>query len=192
METQLLDGTPASPDSVEPNPPRQPAAPAAGAVKLRPASPSPGQHYLIQQGMTKRMASKILADGKSEKYLNTKVTARVFLVAQANSVDELTRTQRLAAKMARAPDANYHERCGFMAIVPQCAMALARMSEVALTTARNLDLPEENGETPVLKPTQNVFVGFPPVATGSARQGSAIAKLGDTPGVEVLETKNGG
>ena len=138
------------------------------------------------------MATKILADGKSQKYLNTKVTARVCLVAQANSVDEVMKMQRTAAKMAKNPDVDFRTRVSAMAIVPQCGMALARLSEVAISTARNLDLPEGNDEVKVVRPIQNNFFGFPPVATNSNRQTSAIAKIGDSEVLEVAEMPKSG
>lgn len=158
-------------------------------------NPSPGaKDFLKQLGMTKRMAMKILADGRSEKYLNTKVTARVLLVSQANSVDQVNQVQRMAAKLAKNPDMDFRTRVSCMMVVPQCGMALARLSEVALATARNLDLPEDagGGDAAPKIAQQNNFFGFPPVADPPDRKGSVFAKLGDSPVTDVTEVPKPG
>jgi len=186
MATLLSAGIPALPDSAEAPPPISPAA-ALAAVVAKGGSPNMDQEFLLKLGMTKRMSKRIMADGKSQRYLNTKVTAQVLLVAQANSIDEIMKTQRVAAKMGKNTDIDFRTRCGCLAVVPQCGMALARLSEVAISTARNLDQPEDNGEQRVVAPTQNNFFGFPPVATSRPNRGSAIARIGDspTPDIEV-------
>jgi hypothetical protein len=100
------------------------------------------------------------------------------------------KTQRVAAKMGKNTDIDFRTRCGCLAVVPQCGMALARLSEVAISTARNLDQPDDNGETRVVAPTQNNFFGFPPVATASNRRTSVLAKIGDSETIEVEEGAN--
>ena len=191
METQLSAGTPACPDLADRLPPHFPVP-----SRVEPADElGPNKFdrdFLRQLGMTKSMAAKILADGKSQRYLNTKITARVMLVAQANSVDELMKTQRVAAKMGKDKSIDARTRCACLAVVPQCGMALARLSEAAIGVARNLDEPEDNGEGRIVKPVQNNFFGFPPVATKSNRTTSVTAKIGDSEVTNVEEAVNGG
>lgn len=120
----------------------------------------------------------MLANGKSESYLNTKITARVMLVNHANGVEQIMMAQRKANLMGKDKGIDPRTRCACLSVVAQCGMALARLSEVALVTARNLDQPDENGESKVVKPTQNNYFGFPPVATSPNRAIEASATTG--------------
>jgi hypothetical protein len=175
----------------QPAPPEQPPADPADELTRRDGGRTvtgPDKDFLKQLGMTKRMAMKILASGKSEKYLNTKVTARVLLVTQANSVDQIMMAQRKANLMAKDKSLDPRTRCACLAVVPQCGMALARLSEVAISTARNLDLPEDAGEKTAIKPVQNNYFGFPPVVAMPLRNLTPSAKTGETITVEAVES----
>lgn len=151
---------------------------------------SPDKSLLAQLGMTKRMAMKTLAQGRSERYLNTKITARVHLVMQANSADEISKAQKTANKLSKDKTLDGRSRAACVVAVAQCGMSLARASEVAMSLARNLDAPEEEGEKPAVRPVQNNYYGFPPVAKPSNRRSAASASSGDGAIVDVTpETK---
>lgn len=140
----------------------------------------PDRDFLKSLGITKKVALRLLANGKSETFLNTKVTARVYLVHQANSAEEIMMAQRKANLLAKDRDVtDVRTKAACLAVVAQCAMALARLSEVALATARNLDQPEDEGTKPKITPIQNNFFGFPPVAPNPRKGLESSARSGD-------------
>ena len=144
-----------------------------------------GQEFLKKMGLTLRSAKRILANGKNGRYLNTKITARVLMVDQVNGIEQIMLAQRNANRYARNPDMPFRDRVACLAVVAQSGMALARLSEVSLATARALDDPEEDASTRVVKPVQNNYFGFPPVVKAASLESANPATNGNTPVTEI-------
>ena len=199
METPNSAGPTALPDSADlPKPPPEsataitPVAEVAAVVSPRkPFSPftdnpdPPDKEFLKALGISRKVATRMLANGKSDAYLNTRVTARVYIVHQANSAEVLMLSQKHALMLGRNKKLDPRVRAACLAVVPQCTMALARLSEVALATARSMDVPDESGENKVIKPTQNNFFAFPPVAAAPKRTLQSSAINGNEDAVDV-------
>ncbi len=139
----------------------------------------PDKQTLQAFGLSKKAAMRLLANGKSTKYLNTRITCKVLMVMQSNSVEEIQKCQRTANKMSKDTTFDGRTRAACLTVVTQAGMALARLSEVAIATARNLDQPESEGEQAPVKLTQNNIFGFPPVSDGSERRATQPARNGN-------------
>ena len=177
--TPNSDG-PVSPPALAESPGTPPEENLAAMENVPDAAESlPDKEFLRRLGVTRKVAQRMLmADGKSEAFLNTRVTARVYLVHQTNSAEEIMKAQRKANSLGSDTDQDGRTRAACLAVVAQCGMALARLSEVALATARNLDVPEEGGGSKVVKPVQNNYFGFPPVAEDPRNPLTPPAKIG--------------
>lgn len=153
--------------------------PPPGAVPPAEAgSDLPDKDQLKAFGLTKKAAMRLLANGKSSKYLNTRITCKVLMVHQANNVEQIQMAQKTANKMSKDPSFDGRTRAACLTVVTQCGMSLARLSEVAIATARNLDMPEDEGDKPPMRLTQNNIFGFPPVAGDTERRTTDPAKNG--------------
>ena len=130
-------------------------------------------------GIGKAVAMRLLADGKSERFLNTRITARVYVVHQVNSAEEVMKAQKRANAIGMDPTVDVRSRVAALDVASRCAMSLARLSEVALVTARNMDEPENANDPKVVKPVQNNYFAYPPVAAISNREPAASATSGE-------------
>jgi hypothetical protein len=178
METTVLDGQTTSQESAGLNPVGKPQPPADAAAAADMSSSLPDREQMKAFGLTKKAAMRLLANGKSKAYLNTRITCKVLLIHAANSAEQIQMAQKTANKMSKDPAFDGRTRAACLTVVTQCGMSLARLSEVAIATARNLDMPEEEGDKPPVKATQNNYYGFPPVSDGRERRVSEPANNG--------------
>ena len=142
--------------------------------------------FLKSLGLTFGSAKKILANGRDSKYLNTKITARVLMIQQANGIEEIMISQKAANRYSKNPEFAPKDRVACLGVVAQCGIALARLSEISLTTARALDVPSEGDSANVVRPVQNNFFGFPPVVQVSTGEPKSPATNGSSQVTDVM------
>lgn len=152
--------------------------PDAAAAAEDEESSLPDKDVLRVMGYTKKTAARLLANGKSKKYLNTLITCKVAMVHGCNSMEQVMMLQKGALKTSKREDVDARTRVAAMAVGVQAGMTWARMAEAMIATARNLDMPEDEGKKPPVKATQNNYYGFPPVSDGSERRTTDPAKNG--------------
>jgi len=138
------------------------------------------KQFLDSLGIGKAVATRLLADGKTDRFLNTRITARVYVVHQFNSAEEVMKAQKSANVIGINPAIDIRSRVAALDVAARCAMALARLSEVAMTTARNMDAPENANDPKVVKPIQNNYFAYPPVAPVSNREPDSAATNGES------------
>lgn len=154
------------------------AAPPAGSGPQADEANMPDGQMLRVMGYTKKTAARLLANGKSKKYLNTLITCKVAMVHGCNSMDQVMALQKGALKTSKDPSVDARTRVAAMAVGVQAGMTWARMTEAMISTARNLDAPEGEGNQPAIKLTQHNTFGFPPVSDGRERRASNPDKIG--------------
>lgn len=138
----------------------------------------PDKDVLRVMGYTKKTAARLLANGKSKKYLNTLITCKVAMVHGCNSMEQVQMFQKGALKVSKDQNVDARTRVAAMSVGVQAGMVWARMTEAMISTARNMDAPEGEGEQQPIRLTQTNNYGFPPVSSGREDRASESANNG--------------
>jgi hypothetical protein len=184
---QSLAGITDSPDLAISSPPPQPDA----VVRVEaesPASNAEETKFLRSLGLSKRGAQRLLTRGRATDYLSVELTARLLLVDEANSIEDIRTSQKKALQYARDKTIEPHIRCACLGVVAQLGQALARLCDITLESAKAMERESEESKQPVIKPVQNNYYGFPPVATESRRGAEDLAKTGGNDATEISAT----
>lgn len=168
------DGPTTSPESATSQPP---------AVIEPPSEEEQAIAEARRLGASRSAAYKLFAAMRPAKFLNRRVTGGVALIAQANSLEQLARTQKGMRVLMRDKNVDARVRVAAGAVMAQCAMAIARHSESMMDVAKDVDGEGQQADTPkppsvAVNIQNNTFT--PPVAAPRSTPITVAAKSGES------------